>query len=137
MFCSSAGIYGAETAPDADAARVVAESWVAILDSAEYERSWEALSEKLRQKVSRKAWATDMRKLRDPLGALQKRSLIGTRYVRDLPEALPGEYIVVQYSSSYEHFPALYSGRYPRGADKVVPRVRGRADEQGRFISKD
>lgn len=126
LMCWSGGaIYAAETTSDADAARLVAESWIAIVDDAEYERSWEALSEKLRQQVSREAWATDMRNLRDPLGALQQRSLIGTRYVRDLPEAPPGEYIVVQYSSRYEHFSAVLETIVPRREDDGVWRVAG------------
>lgn len=126
LVISSCGtIYASETPSDAEAARLAAESWIAIVDGAEYERSWEPLSEKLRQKVSREAWATDMRNLRSPLGALRKRSLVGTRYARDLPEAPPGEYIVVQYSSSYENFPAVLETVVPMRDDDGAWRVAG------------
>ena len=110
---------------DADVARRVAESWVAIVDGAEYARSWETLAVELRRKVSREDWATDMRTLRAPLGALQERSLIGARFVRDLPDAPPGEYMVVQYSSRYEHFPAVLETIVPMRGDDGVWRVAG------------
>ena len=114
---------GAES--DADVARRVAESWVAIVDGAEYARSWETLAVELRRKVSREEWATDMRTMRAPLGALQERSLIGARYVRDLPDAPPGDYIVVQYSSRYEHFPSVLETIIPMRGDDGVWRVAG------------
>jgi hypothetical protein len=40
---------------------------------------------------------------RDPLGKVQSRKLVKATYTKSLPGAPDGDYVVMQYESSFEH----------------------------------
>ena len=84
-----------------DTAYKVAETWLKIVDDGQYKKSWHSLAELLRQKVTKEEWAIELTNIRLTIGKLKSRTLVGARYVRDLPDAPKGEYVVVQYKSVF------------------------------------
>jgi hypothetical protein len=53
--------------------------------------------------VTKEEWKSKLRASRDPLGKMLSRKLKGATYTKTLPGAPDGEYVVVQYESSFEH----------------------------------
>jgi hypothetical protein len=79
-----------------------AESWLALVDSGKYGESWEQASQFFKATVTREQWQTALRASRDPLGKVLSRDLKSATFRKTLPGAPDGEYVVIQYDSSFE-----------------------------------
>lgn len=101
MFISATA--RAENAESLSKARSAADSWLAIVDSTDYARSWEKTAELFRSTVTQSKWKNDLEKSRLPLGNVKSRTLKSTDFIRTLPNAPDGEYVVVQYDSLFNH----------------------------------
>lgn len=88
-------------APPEQAAQVAAEAWLAHMDRSDYGRTWSNASSIFRAAVSASEWEDAARRVRQQTGAFQSRELFGARYQTDLPDAPRGEYVTLQYSSSF------------------------------------
>jgi hypothetical protein len=84
-----------------DAARKAATSWLSMVDAGEYSASWDELEGLFREKVTRAEWVVELTRMRESVGQLNSRSLIAAKYARNLPGAPEGEYVVVQYKSTF------------------------------------
>lgn len=84
-----------------DAAEKSAQSWLRVVDSGHYATSWEQAAAFFRSKVTREQWENAMHSVRAPLGAVQARTLQSATYTTDLPRAPKGEYVVLQYQTSF------------------------------------
>jgi hypothetical protein len=80
-----------------------AESWLALVDSGMYGESWEQASQFFKAAVTKEQWQTALRASRDPLGKVISRNLKSAVFRKTLPGAPDGEYVVIQYDSSFEH----------------------------------
>jgi hypothetical protein len=80
-----------------------AEAWLALIDSGKYPDSWDQTSQLFKSAVTKQQWATKVGAVRDPLGKLLSRKLRSATYTKTLPGAPDGEYVVIQYDSSFEH----------------------------------
>jgi len=80
-----------------------AESWLSLVDSGKYGESWTAAAAVFRNAVAREKWQETMRALREPLGKVSSRSLKSASFSTSLPGAPDGEYVVLQYETSFEH----------------------------------
>ncbi|MGA9507901.1 MAG: DUF4019 domain-containing protein [Candidatus Sulfotelmatobacter sp.] len=80
-----------------------AESWLALVDSGNYGESWEQASQFFKAAVSKEHWQSALRASRDPLGKVLSRNLKSATFTKTLPGAPDGEYVVIQYDSSFEH----------------------------------
>ena len=79
------------------------ESWLALVDSGKYAESWQECAQTFQAAVTKQQWQSALRATRDPLGKLLSRKLKGaTTYTKTLPGAPDGEYVVIQYESSFE-----------------------------------
>lgn len=83
-------------------AQEAAEAWLAHVDADRYEASWEAAAEPLRQQVSQTQWEQAGRQVRQQVGAIRGRTLEDARHTTDIPQAPPGEYVVLIYRTSFE-----------------------------------
>jgi len=79
------------------------ESWLALTDSGKYAESWQECAQIFQASVTKEQWQSALRASRDPLGKLLWRKLKGATYTKTLPGAPDGEYVVIQYESSFEH----------------------------------
>jgi hypothetical protein len=86
-----------------EAAEAVTSSWLKVVDSGAYAQSWEEAASGFKAAVTRPQWEQAMRANRAPLGAVQSRKLLLATYNTQLPGAPDGEYVVLQYDTSFEH----------------------------------
>lgn len=87
----------------AAAAQKAAEAWLALVDDGKYGESWEESAAVFRSQVSKQQWQAALRKVREPLGKTQSRKLKGAKHTTELPNAPKGEYVVIQYETSFEN----------------------------------
>jgi len=86
-----------------DAARQAAESWVALLDAGKYGESWDQAATMFRGAVKKEQWTQAAQGVRGPLGKLISRKFKSAQYTTSLPGAPDGEYVVLQFESSFEN----------------------------------
>jgi Protein of unknown function (DUF4019) len=80
-----------------------AESWLALVDSGKYAESWDQASQLFKAALTKEQWQTALRASREPLGKVLSRNLKSAVFTKTLPGAPDGEYVVIQYDSSFEH----------------------------------
>lgn len=80
-----------------------AESWLALVDSGKYAESWQQASSVFQAHVTKSQWQSTLKATLDPLGKNTSRKLLSAKYTKTLPGAPDGEYVVIQYQSSFEH----------------------------------
>lgn len=102
-----------------------AEKWLAIVDSEKYEESWKETAELLENAVQLNQWAQSMRAVRKPLGKLISRKLKMKVYKSSLPGAPDGEYVVIQFETSFENKKAAVETITPMMDKDGVWRVSG------------
>ena len=82
-------------------AKAAATAWLGLVDKGQYEKSWGTAAELFKRAVSKSDWNKAMRAGRAPLGAVVSRKLKTAKYATSLPGAPDGEYVVIQFSSSF------------------------------------
>jgi hypothetical protein len=83
------------------AAEAAAESWLKFVDSGDYSQSWVQASSLFKAAVTEKVWEQKVKAARQPLGALFSRTLKSAQYTTTLPGTPDGDYVVIQYDSSF------------------------------------
>ena len=78
-----------------------AEKWLNLVDNGSYEKSWDEGAEFLKNAVSKEKWLESMKAFREPLGKLISRTVISKQYTTSLPGAPDGEYVVIQFETSF------------------------------------
>jgi Protein of unknown function (DUF4019) len=84
------------------AATDAATQWLALIDSGQYPESWFQASSDFRGAASKEQWIHALNTVRMPLGKLVSRQLKSATYTTKLPNVHTGEYVVIQYDTSYE-----------------------------------
>ena len=79
------------------------ESWLAVVDAGEYSKSWEGSAALFRAAVTSEQWRQAMVASRKPLGSLVSRKVKSTQYATSLPGAPDGEYVVIQFTTSFSN----------------------------------
>jgi hypothetical protein len=92
--------------PEAErAAEAAARSWLVLVDAGKYGASWDAAAAVFRTALTRAQWEAALEKVRRPLGGVTSRKLRAARFMTDLPGAPKGEYVVIQFDTSFESAP--------------------------------
>jgi hypothetical protein len=89
------------------AATEAAAPWLALVDSGQYAESWFQASSDFRGAASKEQWIHALNTVRAPLGKLVSRQLKSATYTTKLPNTRPGEFVVIQYDTSYEKAPGM------------------------------
>jgi len=84
-------------------AAIAAEKWLGIVDGEKYVESWSEAAELFRNAVKQEQWEQLLRVSRKPLGRLVSRKIKTKTYTTSLPGAPDGEYVVIQFESSFEN----------------------------------
>jgi hypothetical protein len=79
-----------------------AQKWLALIDKGEYGKSWEDASGYFRRAVSEERWEQTLQAVRAPLGKVISRKVHSMQYTTALPGAPDGEYVVIQFQTSFE-----------------------------------
>jgi hypothetical protein len=95
-----------------EAARAVAEEWLALVDAGKYPESFQKLDPAFAKKVGKKKWIASITDLRGRAGKFTSRKFSSAEYTKELPGAPEGEYVVVEYESVFE--------KKPKATEKVI-----------------
>ena len=88
----------------ADAAAVTAaKDWLSLVDNEQYAESWEQAAEYFKAAVGQDEWTETMQSMRKPFGKMLSREVRLTQHKTELPGAPDGEYVVIQFKTSFEH----------------------------------
>jgi hypothetical protein len=90
--------------PQAEAAAVTAaQAWLSLVDSEKYTESWEDAAQFFKGAVAKEQWIQAMQSGRKPFGKNISRELKSTRYRTTMPGAPDGEYVIIQFTASFEN----------------------------------
>ncbi len=78
-----------------------AENWLTLVDNQQYAESWKEAAMLFKNAVQPKQWEQSMIAVRKPLGKLISRKVKTKVYKSSLPGAPDGEYVVIQFDSSF------------------------------------
>lgn len=84
-----------------DQAVKAAETWLGLVDQGEYEDSWMNAAALFRAAVTAEQWEQALNAARKPLGELKSRKFKSAEFMTSLPGAPDGEYVVIQFDTSF------------------------------------
>lgn len=102
-----------------------AEEWLAMVDSGKYAESWEETAELFRNAVPPEQWEQSMQAVIEPLGKLISRKVKMKEYKPSLPGGPDGEYVVIQFETSFENKKVAVETVTPMMGKDGVWRVSG------------
>ena len=98
VVMTSAGQGGKE-----EQAVVAAEDWLKLVDDGKFAESWKEAAEYFKGMVDQRQWEQSIQSVRVPLGAVISRRLSAKNFATSLPGAPDGEYVVIQFATSFEN----------------------------------
>jgi hypothetical protein len=101
MFSSTA--VSASDSKKLASALFAAKKWLALVDNEKYAESWKEASDLFKNTVQSDLWVASLKALREPLGKLISRKVKSEVYKTTLPGAPDGQYVVIEFKSSFEH----------------------------------
>jgi Protein of unknown function (DUF4019) len=84
-------------------ATAAAESWLALVDAGKFNASWLEASTYFRNAVTKQDWKRQVALWRSALGPVVSRQLKTAQFVTTLPGAPDGQYMLIQYDTSFAH----------------------------------
>jgi hypothetical protein len=84
-------------------ARKASDAWLSMVDEGRYSESWQNTSYYFKNAVGEDQWEKSLTSVRKPLGEVLSRKAISQNYTKTLPGAPDGEYVVIQYETSFEN----------------------------------
>lgn len=101
-ICGSASRAATDTQQAAGQATRAAESWLKLVDDGSYNESWDQASRYFKDRVAQESWAKQVGTVRQSLGPVLSRTLKRAQYATALPGAPDGQYVVIQYDTSFK-----------------------------------
>jgi hypothetical protein len=83
------------------AAMNAAEQWLALVDGGRYAESWTEAAQYFKNSVQQEQWAQSLEARRKPFGKVVSREMKKMTYRTSLPGAPDGEYMVIQFATSF------------------------------------
>jgi len=100
-------------------------SWLAVVDAAQYDESWEQACAFFKGVVPKEQWVTQIAGVRGPLGSVLSREIASAEYTTQLPGAPDGEYVVIQYRTKFQNKATAIETVTPMRDPDGVYRVSG------------
>jgi len=97
--------FAADEELDTGPAMAATQAWLAAVDTGRYGKSWDDASEFFRRSLAREKWEPMVASVRDPLGVVISRKVRSAVYARELTNAPPGPYVVIQFDTRFENRP--------------------------------
>lgn len=82
-------------------AQTSAEAWLALTDAGKYPESWQQAAALFKAAVTQEQWVNALNNVRTPLGKVISRKLKSATYTTSLPGGPSGEYVVIQFNTSF------------------------------------
>ena len=95
---TSAGQGGKE-----EPAVAAAEDWLKLVDDGKFAESWKEAAAYFKGMVNQSQWEQSIQSVRVSLGAVISRRLNAKNFATSLPGAPDGEYVVIQFATSFEN----------------------------------
>ena len=124
MMFSSAAVSASDSKKLASAL-FAAKKWLALVDNEKYAESWKEAADLFRHMVQSDLWVASLKALRKPLGKLISRKVKSEVYKTTLPGAPDGQYVVIEFKSSFEHKKTVVETVTPMLGKDGVWRVSG------------
>lgn len=86
-----------------DAATLSVAKWLQLIDSGNYQESWETAAEIFKAQISAEDWIKTAVAARNPLGAVVSRKMTSQVYKTVIQGAPDGEYVVIEFSTAFEN----------------------------------
>ncbi len=102
-FASFAMAQGQGIQNKTQAAEAAAASWLQLVDSGQYAQSWKEAASVFKATLTEQQWVEKLKQVMQPLGARTSRRLKSAEYKTELPGVPDGQYVVIQYDSSFAH----------------------------------
>ncbi|MGA2093772.1 MAG: DUF4019 domain-containing protein [Sedimentisphaerales bacterium] len=80
-----------------------AKAWLQLVDEGKYDESWSQAAGFLKKFVSEEQLKTSLEAARKPLGKVLSRKVQNSTYTTTLPGAPDGQYVVIQFETSFEN----------------------------------
>lgn len=101
VFCLSCNAWSSET--NEEAAVAAANAWLALVDEGKFGESWETAAQYFKNALSKEKWEQLITAVRNPLGQMVSRELSSKTCMTSIPGAPDGEYVVIQFKTSFEN----------------------------------
>ena len=85
-----------------DPAQAKAEAWLKLVDEAKYDVSWDQAAGFFKRAVNKDHGRQAAAAAREPLGKVRSRTLKSRQHTTTLPGAPDGNYVVIQYVTTFE-----------------------------------
>ena len=103
IICLLVGPIAEAQDKNTEAAQKGAESWLAVVDKGDYAGSYDGAASIFKLAITKEEWLQKVRAARGPLGRVISRKFKRAQYETSLPGAPDGEYVVLQYDTSFEN----------------------------------
>lgn len=80
-----------------------AKGWLGLIYDQDYSQSWDNAASLFQRAVTKEQWTQQLSGIVPPLGEVISRDVISSEYHTTLPGAPDGEYIVIQFKTSFEN----------------------------------
>ena len=80
-----------------------AEAWITMVDEGRYADSWNQAAGYFKGAVKEEQWQKSLQAARKPLGKVISREVKTKSYHTSLPGAPDGEYVVIQFDTSFQN----------------------------------
>ena len=103
IILSTAGCNSGNNSTDKKVAQAQesAQKWLNLIDNSRYADSWSESAQYFQNNVTQEEWEKTLQGVRLPLGKILSRKLKSKQYTTSLPGAPDGEYVVIQYNTSF------------------------------------
>jgi hypothetical protein len=106
-------------------AQKASDAWLSMVDEGKYAESWQNTSSYFKNVINESQWAKTLKSVRRPLGELLSRKAVSQNYTKTLPGAPDGEYVVIQYESSFQNKASAIETVTPSLEEDGIWRVSG------------
>ena len=93
-----------ESNPETEKAAIEStQVWIQLVDNGRFAESWNEAAQYFKSLVTKEKWEESVQAVRNPLGKVLSRELESQQYATSLPGAPDGEYVVIQYNTTFEN----------------------------------
>ena len=100
-FLLTAGVDASQGQERETAAIAEAEKWLGLVDEGKYAESWTEAAGYFKNAIAQEQWVQSLKAVRNPFGKLISREVKNKTYSTSLPGAPDGEYVVIQFETSF------------------------------------
>lgn len=97
------GMFAIAQETKTEAAQKAADSWLSLVDRSDFAASYQQAASLFKEHATQDEWVHLVKPVRSPLGEVVSRKLQNAEFTTSLPGAPDGQYVVIQYSTSFEN----------------------------------